>query len=187
MQCIHCGSEHDPAQGGFCAACGMWVGKPRGAAAPAAAIRPAAADPTEAKCDECGVPTGGRLRCVACGARLKRAEDQLDVDEQRELDQRRRIRARLARGAVAAVDAAPAAADIDLLAAPPPAPEVAAPAAAPAVAAPAAAPAAAAPLAAAPAPVRIVPAAPPNEDLEEMIFEAVQFDDPPPAGSQRPR
>jgi hypothetical protein len=188
VQCLHCGTEHDPAQGGFCAACGLWVGGPaRGG--PRAARKEAPVE--EPCCGECGVPTQGRLRCPACGARLQRSEGELDREEQQALGRRRR-RAR----AAAPAPAPPAPVDdLDLVAAPPPAADDgvgAGPVELDLMDAPgipdAAGPAAPArPVAVAPAPPRPLTAVPaPDSDADdELVFPAVEFDDPPPGAPRR--
>jgi hypothetical protein len=105
--CPSCGAEHDPTGGGFCEACGLWVGRTA-----AAAALPHEADDEDDEawrpCPECGVRVARDLTsCRQCGARM-RSTDQ-DDDAAAEMRRRRILRERDRAGATtAAVPAADA-------------------------------------------------------------------------------
>ena len=72
MNCLACGTPHDPAKDGrFCATCGMAVQSP-----PAKNTgKPKVEEKPVARCDECAMPlTEGASRCKVCGALQPNAE-----------------------------------------------------------------------------------------------------------------
>jgi len=176
--CPSCGAEHDPAQGAFCAACGLWVGRagPATAAPRAAAPAPgtaAAADDDEGRpCPECGVRVVDSLTCRQCGARLRPTDQD---DEAAAEMRRRRILRQRERAAAAAAAAAPSPPDAEAAAA---AFAAAAPDAGDAELDAAQLEAAAAAFAADAGPAVAVPAADSVEDdVVEVIFAPVPRDD----------
>ena len=77
MLCPSCGAEHDPASGGFCDACGLWVGH----------AAPALAKDEGQPCPECGVRMTG-TSCRQCGARARPTDQDVEAAAER---RRRRI------------------------------------------------------------------------------------------------